>query len=174
MKRLFIGLSPSDEEKQQIALWRHHHLSSNFGEKFRSVDKGNFHITLSFIGAIESEQLVNLIDTIERIEKPKCSISLNQLDCWAKPKVLFLTSISTVESIQKLAANVIAAVRSNDIFQEERPYIPHLTLCRKAKTAPIVTEAFKFKLDFQQCHLFESVPTDTGVQYNIIYTWPLS
>ena len=170
MKRLFIGLSPSGNDKIEIEFWRNNNLS----DKFKNLDKDNFHITLSFIGLVKDEKTADLIEVLNKTVMPKCSIELNQLDCWPKPKVLFLTSTSTEESIQMLAANVIAAVKSNDIFQEERPYIPHLTLCRKAKIAPIITEAFKFKLDFQQCHLFESVSTDTGVQYNIIYTWPLS
>lgn len=170
MKRLFIGLNLKDDEKREIAYWRSQYLDNNF----KSVASNNFHITLSFVGLIEDNKLPNLIEAISKIVKPKCFIHLNQLDCWHKPQVLFLTSSSADINLQKLASNIIDAVKLNGIFQQDRIYVPHLTLCRKAKETPAVDAQIDFRFSFDQCHLFESVSTDSGVQYNIIHTWPLS
>ncbi|TRX53398.1 RNA 2',3'-cyclic phosphodiesterase [Thalassomonas sp. M1454] len=174
MKRLFIGLSIAKQQREQIAQWRQQALSDNSGELFKSVDKDNFHITLSFIGSISADKITPLIAAMNKTLKPKCSIDLNRLDCWPKPKVLFLHASSVQENLLTLATNIIETVKHNNIHQEDRPYIPHLTLCRKAKHAPIITEAFNFKLDFQQCHLYESISSNQGVQYKIIHTWPLN
>lgn len=170
MKRLFIGLNPSKKEKLQIAQWRDNHLGVNV----KSVKPENFHITLCFIGLVKENLIQNLLLAIEHTAKPKCSITLNELDCWPKPQVLFLKAKNSNIHLEKLAQNIINTTKACGIEQEKRPFIPHLTLSRKAKHVPTISNAIDININFTECHLFESIATDNGVHYKIIHTWPLS
>ncbi|OUS31817.1 2'-5' RNA ligase [Thalassotalea sp. 42_200_T64] len=176
MHRCFFGLNPNTVDKNIIAGWRGKCLPENN----KNVAVNNFHITLAFLGNINSSQIKQLIDSANdiKLDSGLINIHLNQLGFWAKPKVLFLATTKQSKALVKLANSCMQVAVNADIkVAEHKPYVAHLTLARKVKYLPILDSAIdntvNFQLEFQQFCLFESLSTPNGVKYRVIKSWPL-
>ncbi len=169
MKRLFFALWPHDVTRQQITQL----IGRLSDDNLKKVRPENLHITLSFLGNVDSETEQQLIERTARIDASAFTITFTQLHFWRKPKILCLLSqqpppLSMLFLVQQLAEiGEICGLKT-----EDRPYKPHITLARKARRAyplqfkPIVWSAESF------C-LVESTSTVNGVSYRVLHTWKL-
>lgn len=169
MGRYFFGLGIPVNTSRQIASWRDAHLPS----ENKSVIVENFHITLLFLGMVDESTIQKCIVDTDKIIGSTFSIVLNNVGFWAKPKVLFFASNKVDIALQTLVADLSKLALAHMIKLEQRPYIPHLTLCRKATTLPEMSAQPKFELNFTDFCLYESKPTEQGVRYEVIHRWPL-
>ncbi|WNC72770.1 RNA 2',3'-cyclic phosphodiesterase [Thalassotalea psychrophila] len=170
MGRYFFGLNLASAFKQEITNWRELHLPNDT----KSVIAENFHITLVFLGMVEQETIQRCITETNNISANRFSILLNSVGFWPKPKVLFLASDDVAVTLSILVNNLTNIVINNGIKLQQRPYIPHLTLCRKAKALPNILAKPNFEIEFNNFCLYESISTDRGVQYKVVQTWPLN
>ncbi len=168
MKRLFFALWPSHDVRLRCAALQ---KSLPLGI-CQPVVIDNFHITLVFLGSVDSRQEQALIAAAKNIQMAPIKIVFDQLSFWKKPGIVCLTS-----NISELSSSLLAVVKSLNelavqlnIPVDARPYHAHVTLARKAKQAvaidfePIVWCADKF-------HLVESFSTQVGVSYRICHSW---
>ncbi|WOH35963.1 RNA 2',3'-cyclic phosphodiesterase [Thalassotalea fonticola] len=169
MGRYFFGLDLPINNKQKIAAWRDVHLPSDN----KSVVLENFHITLVFLGMVDDLTLQQCIAAADNIVGSTFSLVLNDVGFWAKPKVLFLSSNKVDIALQTLVADLENLALSNSIKLERRPYIPHLTLCRKATAHAVMSAQPEFEFTFTDFCLYESKSTEQGVRYVVIHRWRL-
>ncbi|MDN3653474.1 RNA 2',3'-cyclic phosphodiesterase [Thalassotalea ponticola] len=171
--RLFFGLEPDQQSKQQIDLWRQQFVT-NINHV---VARDNFHITLVFLGHTPADKLQALSSMADRISSLPVDICLNQIDCWPKPKVLFLRAQQQSDRLNSLAAKLQQGCRQLGLAIDKREYIAHLTLARKTQAIPALSQdaynALNFNLQFQHFCLFESVSKPDGVRYHVRLRWPL-
>ena len=167
--KYFLGLNLKDDLKSEIETWRGKQLP----DTYRSVAANNFHITLVFLGFVDKKTIESSINAISQINANPFSLTLNHLDCWPKPQVLFLGAGSIPAQLQNLVDQLEKVALKNLIAIEQRQYVPHLTLCRKAKTLPSIKAEPHFFIRFTNFCLFESVSTNNGVKYKVIKSWPL-
>lgn len=165
MKRLFFALWPDQSIRRQCQ-----QLSENLGGFGKSVAANNLHVTLVFLGSVDDEQQRAMMCQAKQLEiKPFC-IYFNRISYWKKPAVLCLRSGKPDAVLLNLVDKLVVIAKQNRIAVDERSYIPHVTLLRKAKVLPqvdfepIIWQASSF------C-LVESCSTPTGVEYRIIERW---
>lgn len=184
MQRLFFGLTIDSDSKQLIANWRAQYIT----QEVSFVDADNFHITLAFLGLLNQQQVKLVVAAVNNISAKQSNVEsysaepfnveLSHLGFWQQPKILYLGCEHCPEQLQALAKQLKNLALTLDIPQQQRAYIPHLTLARKAKSLEPISADNNFNivpiyLAVTKFCLFESVSTTNGVKYNVLHTWPL-
>jgi len=140
---------------------------------FKPVLPYNLHVTLVFLGAVDTDTEVLIKQTTLEISTKPFELKFDQLSFWSKPKVLCLTCSQMPVEIESLVAALDSLVASFGLQIEDRPYAPHITLARHAHNLPDI----KFKpIVFrpQAFVLAESCSESEGVNYKIRQQWPIS
>ncbi|MCV2884345.1 RNA 2',3'-cyclic phosphodiesterase [Aestuariibacter sp. AA17] len=168
--RCFLGLDLSPQTKLAIEQWRDKALPVTRSQ----IPACNFHITSVFLGDVSMPVLDAICSEVDHLSLPKAEILLNEMGYWSKPRVTFLTSTSPSSELTHIATKLSHIAKRLSVRVEDRRYIPHVTIQRKAShapPAPII--APDFTCQFDAIHLFESCSTEKGVRYPILKTWPL-
>ena len=166
MKRLFFGLKPDRKTRQQCT----DILQAANRRQNRPVPAANLHVTLVFLGLLTKETETVLVKEAAAAAIPKINIVFDQLSYWQKPGILCLTASHTEPELLSLVDQLTTIAKKLSIKVDERPYLPHVTLARKAKAPielsfePIIWQADSF------C-LFESCSSDNGVEYRVLNSW---
>lgn len=169
--RCFIGLDLAATPKLAIAQWRDKALPYFT----KAVPVQNFHITLAFLDQVSLSQLDALCQELDSLDMPSFELTLDQLGYWSKPRILWLGCQHLPAALEGLAAEVSRIARQCHIPIQQRQYVPHVTLVRKAaETPPTPLLAPGFECTFKEFHLFESVSGENGVRYPIRKSWPLN
>ncbi|EDQ00361.1 2'-5' RNA ligase family protein [Shewanella benthica] len=201
MQRLFLGVSPTKQQINQLSDIQS--LLGTAGHKGygRPVNRYNFHMTLAFLGQTDDASLAQLINAIDAMaftdNWTKFSITLDKFTLWRKPQVLCLSapSLTQVSLNPELYSAVEHCQKIIDSTQSKSPptpstengaeplikphlhFTPHITLLRKAKLLPKQTlmqmGLASITLTPNQMHLYQSVSGERGVEYHILHSWPL-
>jgi len=171
MKRLFFALDIADNDKKIIAHWRDNKLNL----PFKAITKDNFHITLAFLGNTTSQQQQHLIEHATKLAQQIAPLNyhdlqLDHLGLFKKPKVMYLGLTTCPNWLSALATSLSDAAITEGLFQENRPYCPHLSIYRKA-TANTQNASLKRSINVNSFSLYESIPRENGVSYCPIKTW---
>ena len=165
--RLFFALWPDLDMRNKLTQFS---LSLPL-DRFNRVPAHNYHVTLVFLGQVNSraeQALKKFADTI--IVEP-FSLIFDRISYWTKPRVISLTARQPAQQAAALAQLLTDAAASCGVQTDSRPYIPHVTLARKVlafpekNCHPIVWPAHSF------C-LVESCNSREGVIYNVKAQWP--
>ncbi|MGR9053890.1 MAG: RNA 2',3'-cyclic phosphodiesterase [Gammaproteobacteria bacterium] len=166
MKRLFFALWPDDAIRESCKnLVRELALKEG-----RAVYLRNLHVTLAFLGNVDTKTEISLTEEAGKITAPNMNIVFDKLEFWRKPGILCLSASQADAATESLAGALLEiAVRLN-IPVDTRPFVPHVTLFRKVKRPlqreiePIVWQADTFCLVQSQSILNE-------VEYEIVQSW---
>lgn len=140
------------------------------GKQGKPVASGNLHVTLVFLGGVDEEKQVIITQAASTIDVQPMQLTFNRLSYWKKPAVVCLSAEFIDPALSRLVEQLTLAAAQNQIAIDERPYKPHLTLLRKARSLPeIEFEPIKWQTD---CFcLVESCSTPCGVEYRVIKRW---
>jgi len=182
MKRLFFALDINQKDKHAIALFRQQNLSTlpSIG---KPINENNFHITLAFLGMTDSTQQDKLLRFCDEHFQPfsknrtqttlsPIPVTVNTLGLFQKPKVLYLGFSSFDHTLIGIAKQLNQQAKKLAIFQEERAYLPHISLYRKSKTLPNISPS-EISLNLASFSLYHSQSTSYGVMYSSLKTWSL-
>ncbi len=132
MKRTFIAIKIHPEEKLMLLL---DELRVRLKKsRIKWVETENIHITLAFIGNTDEKE----IETIKQILDSACAahkafqLVFRGIDLFRSlkdPKVIFL-QMKPSESLGSLRDEICDRLRENGLFNDTRPFSPHLTLGR--------------------------------------------
>lgn len=167
MKRLFFALWPDQNTRQQC-----HEIAQTLHVQGKPVTASNLHVTLVFLGNIDQPRQIAITKAANKIDIQPMHLIFNHLCFWKKPAVICLVAEQGDSALSSLASQLSSAARQLEIVVDERPYNPHVTLLRKAKTL--------VNVDFTPIHwqadsfcLVESCSTPTGVKYRVIDRWAM-
>ncbi len=177
MKNIFLAIHiPKSITSHWIRLvhksypdWTHHpHLN------WAAVE--NIHMTLHFFGPLEIHKLDGFRNDLPHYLKyyKKFTLSSLQLFNFPKPKSDLLAAyVELSNDLAKLYQTLQTAVQEHGFPTENRPYLPHITLCRSRrpkllKMQPIV---IKDSIEVHELVLLQSQSTPEGSQYIPIDKW---
>lgn len=140
----------------------------------------NLHITLQFLGQVQTEHLPKLIENVKETlqqDRKKLSLTFGALHCFPsqyRPRVLVL-EVNPQAELAKIAENIGQGILKTNYEVETRPFKAHLTLGR-------FKHAEAAKLDFlaafscpelgaiplEEVILFRSEPHPEGSSYSVI------
>ncbi len=176
-ERLFFALDLSNSDKKLIAQWR----DENLNLPYKIIPSDNFHITLAFLGLTSTQQKLALIQQANQLclQVKNTNIKdfiLNKVGHFKKPKVLFLTSKSCPDWLTELACALSQTAVAQGLFQEQRQYLPHVSIYRKASFLPeqsVDIVDINQKVSITSFSLYRSISTPSGVSYQPLQQWPL-
>ncbi|WJG09971.1 RNA 2',3'-cyclic phosphodiesterase [Aliiglaciecola sp. LCG003] len=169
--RYFLGFDLSAKSKLAIEAWREKALPHYDS----AVPARNFHITSVFLGQVNNHQMDALCSNIDNYEIRPFSLTFDTLGFWSKPRILWLGTTHTDSAAIAINKQLSDFSKQAGITIQTRPYVPHITLIRKAKDNPpaaLIEPQFAIKVD--KLHLFESVSGKQGVHYPIRQTWTMN
>jgi len=136
----------------------------------------NLHLTLVFLGSVAADRLHEVLEVASSVRPQGFPLTLDRLEHWAAPGILCLTPGIVPPALADLTASLRAALSARNLPADERPYRPHVTLCRKLRVPlgrPLPAPVAGIGWQAQEFVLAESAD-DTGRSiYRIIARWPL-
>jgi 2'-5' RNA ligase len=187
--RTFIAIEiPPAIQEKLVTIVREAHLTPENG--FRPVRSGMIHITLKFLGDIDSTLLPRIGEILAAIAKsyPPFDVQVKGLGAfssWDRPRTVW-AGLAYPKALPALATQIDEQCARFKFARETRPFSPHLTLARvsenanREKTAaclqPLRQNAL---LDFgnltvSKITFFRSTLQAGGSIYTPIATYPLS
>lgn len=176
--RLFVALRPPEAIRQTLALSQ----SGIPGARWQ-VD-AQLHVTLRFIGEVESHQAEDVVSALAAIQAPKLELRLSGVGHFGKGERInaLWAGVSPVEGITALHHKIDRALVRVGIAPDPRAFVPHLTLARfAASTRASVAETWLashagltsavFAVD--EFILYESHMGRHGSDYRAVERWPL-
>lgn len=161
-RRLFFALWPSDRQREEL---RDTISAAASAVEGRTVYRGDWHVTLVYIGAFPEERLPELQRVAANVEVRPFRIRFDRLDFWARPKIACLTAVAVAPELQALVEALEAGVRPLGIEPENRTYRPHITITRHARAFTPEPLARPVTLEWSGFELVESVSAGRGATY---------
>lgn len=165
--RLFFALPCPPEQATAICAWRD-------GQAFdgRPVAEANLHMTLAFLGAQPKERLDALLTMASGIEGTAFDLRLDRLTTIGKGFICLQPS-TTPQALSRLVATLAEHLAALGVVLDSRPFLPHLTLARQARSRPSgAAPGFAWHAD--HFGLYLSTATPGGVRYDALGRWPLA
>lgn len=173
--RLFIGIDFNDEtiELMESTITK----LKNIAEKGRFVRPELLHLTVEFLGEIESERLNELQEIIEDIKFDPFYIKPSNFGTFKRREGDILwVGIKENQDLQALWAMIHKTLRDSGFKVEDRPYVPHITLGRKVRITSDINElessmarAMPDSL-VDRIHIFHSTSKNGHLEYIKIYS----
>jgi RNA 2',3'-cyclic 3'-phosphodiesterase len=177
MLRLFFALQPSPQQSAALT-----GAAAPLGLRLRAqpVVAENLHATLCFIGAVAEEKLDALKIATSGVHVHAVNLSFDQLDYWAKPRILCAVATESASSgAHVLSAQLAQAAVAAGFAPDVKPFRAHLTLARKVDAAIaaecewplLLTPPMKLRCD--RYVLMRSDRGESGSLYSVVAEWPL-
>ena len=166
MKKLFFALWPNNETRGRIDKFN----QIIKPEGLKKVQRDNLHITLVFLGNVGTESEAILRQSVESISIQPFVLQFDQLNFWQKPRILCLATQQYDPQLLILVNALKKVAEQCGIKTEKRPYQPHITLARKARTLIEIETPFIEWQAHSFC-LVESFNTANGVHYQVLQNW---
>jgi 2'-5' RNA ligase len=138
----------------------------------RPVRTDHFHITLAFLGQVESRRSNELLKLAGQLDFPVCELVLDTLGQFRRAGVAWLGCSDVPEALQGFQAGLGESVRAHGFTLDQRPWTPHLTLYRDLRKgfATIDFEGIRWRPK-RYC-LMRSKQGRDGVYYQSLGEWP--
>lgn len=108
-----------------------------------------------------------------RIEAEVFALELGRCEFWKRPRVVGFTASETPDPLRELVTRLRQLGRDCGVPVESRPFVPHLTVMRKAQREPRPELQVSLNWDVRRFVLVHSRTLPEGAQYEIIGSWEL-
>ncbi len=169
--RMFFALWPEESTREDLTELIGRLSAKTTGHWSRP---NNLHITLAFLGLVETESLERLALVANTVKPQSLKLQLDRIEHWPKPKIICLTPTGQQPILGQLANELTTLLGSAGFELEKRPFRAHLTLARKAFEAPaesLLRRAVHW--ESSGFALVESFPHPEGSIYKPIMSWPV-
>ena len=168
--RLFFALWPQ-AELQQAFFAAGNKLHRRCGG--RRTRRENIHLTLAFLGAVEPARLPRVVAVADQIALPSFEMIFDRLGWWRQNQVAWAATSDTPRAIVDLVKALQLGLVAEGFKFDERRFVPHITLLRKANCPPGVIDSPPIVWDAEAFVLVRSTLQEGGPHYAIEKRWPL-
>ena len=131
-----------------------------------AIDRGNWHITLVFIGDFAEQNIAELQAAAGEIEPFDFRLRFDRISFWQRPKIATMNPRNVPAELEQLVKSLEQILIPFGFEPNERVYRPHITVARRARSFAEVPLARPIDLEWSSFQLVESVSTTRGVQYH--------
>jgi 2'-5' RNA ligase len=162
--RLFFALWPDARARDALEAWARRAQSVCGGRLMRPR---NLHFTLAFLGDVPAARLEALVTAAGAVPARDLRIDVDRVAYWSHNRIVWAGAAAVPAALAALVDGLRAALDGAGFRHDARPFVPHVTLLRDARPAPLppfagvqwASEAFV---------LVRSVP---GQDYAILHEW---
>jgi 2'-5' RNA ligase len=164
--RLFFALVPAAEVRREISACR-----SQLELPARPVAGANLHITLAFLGAVETGRIDALRAIAGSVACPGCTLRLDRVGWFPRAGVVWLGSQSPPDDLLAFQGQLAGRLAECGFRAERRNWLPHLTLYRKMRKRLATIDIDPVEWTIDGFSLMRSNLTDTGAIYDRLDHW---
>jgi 2'-5' RNA ligase len=170
-KRVFFALWPEDTTRSALTAATAR-LEPQVAARW--IRPENLHMTLAFLGDVETERLQGLAQAADAVRSHRFAVRLDRIEYWRKPQLICLTPQAPPAVLGQLAADLATRLGDAGFALDKRPYRAHLTLARKAVCPPAYALLDPPVLwQPTALALVESDRDTQGAHYTVLKSWPL-
>jgi RNA 2',3'-cyclic 3'-phosphodiesterase len=177
---IFLGLPVAADHSElllNLLLQAHPHWQNHPAIRWSAV--GNHHLTMHFFGPIDPDLLSDFAANLDKYIKhgEKFYIIINELYNFPNENSKLIAAHAQLSSpLAELYHQVQRAVQDHGFPVEDRPFLPHITLCRAnrrnvLRMDPIILPEHIIPID--QLVLYQTQSTPAGSRYIPLKQWPL-
>lgn len=164
-RRVFFALWPDENTRQALARATRAAVRQ-CGGKPTPIE--NLHVTLAFLGPVTPDDLAN----VEALRPPAAApfdLVLDRLELWARAHVLWVGPSETPDALLALERELWNRLVDLGFKRERKPYVPHVTLARKAQAARGTVSPVTWRID--GFALVESKTGPRNSRYSVLKSW---
>jgi 2'-5' RNA ligase len=132
--RLFFALWPDPPARAALAAWARGAETVCGGRLMRAQ---NLHFTLAFLGDVAAVRLDELIAAAGDVPAADVHIDVDQVDYWRHNRIVWAGTRAVPQGLAALVAALRAALDRAGFRYDAKPFVPHVTLLRDARPAPL-------------------------------------
>jgi 2'-5' RNA ligase len=186
-RRIFIAINLPEEIKEEFERFKKRFS----GLPAKWVKKENLHLTLAFLGYVKEENLSKIIETTKNVASKQAPFSLKIIKISYGPPKIFPPKMvwaigeesENLKKLQENLKNALLKMKIPQLEEEERGFIPHITLSRIRKwefkqmepeERPEIDEDLNFSFEVKSIEIMESHLKRGGAEYTVLESVPLS
>tara|TARA_R110002049_G_scaffold73329_25_gene189680 strand:+ start:4158 stop:4667 length:510 start_codon:yes stop_codon:yes gene_type:complete len=161
-KRLFFALWPDDRQRDQLR-----NVISPVARQVEgdAVYRGNWHVTLAFIGEFPTASIPALQAAARAIRVEPFRLRFDKAEFWPRPKVAVLCAQTVPAELTRLVDSLNAVLIEAGWLPEERRFRPHITIVKRARSFETQRLAQPAMLEWNSFELVESIGGAGGPAY---------
>jgi len=172
--RMFFALWPDAETRARLAQAAEALDRADHGQR---VPRENYHVTLTFVGAVEKSALAVLQQIGRQQRAMGFTITFDAYDYWPQPRVI----VAAARAMPATLLDLWTGLRRDLSLQQtalsdtslDAPLRPHVTLARKVAQAPVLQAMSPFSWNARSFSLVHSQTGGARSVYTVVDTWPL-
>jgi 2'-5' RNA ligase len=133
----------------------------------------NIHLTLVFLGDVDAGRVDAVRNVAARVAVPAFGLSFDRLGWWRRNQIAWSAPADAPRPLFDLVSALQAGLAPQGFKTEDRPYLPHLTLLRRAHCKETHFDAAPIAWPVREFVLVSSVLSENGSAYEIIGRWEL-
>lgn len=174
--------APSRPQRLFFALWPDKAAARALHEVGRELQEAcggrltrlaTVHLTLVFLGEVAPEKIPQLERAAASVKEEAFRITFNRYGWWKHNRIVWAMPEETPLPLQRLVQELETALERVGISFDKRPYVPHITLLRKAERRPEREELPGAAWSVKEFVLVRSVLDREGAAYEVIGRWGL-
>ena len=179
LTRLFAAIDPPPAVRDELGA-----ICRDL-EGARWTKPEQMHVTLRFLGAIETSRIGSIASALGAITAPSFPLAVagfGVFPSFRAPRVLW-AALSSADPLRELAREVEEALgRTGAVAPDEKPFSPHATLARLNGTRPAAVRSWMERRDgftagpweVSEFFLYASRLTPGGAIHARLQAWPLA
>ena len=178
--RCFAGIRFEKLEMLQALLAELDLLVDDPASKLRIVPPANLHITLKFLGSVDEKKLGEIDMALKAVAAKQAPMELSYEGIGVFKNSIWV-GVTANEALTRLATDIDAACAALGFKQEEKTYVPHITLARFDRNGKIKLSERQEKFSekkwgtsrVRNMSLFKSETLPEGAKYSVIGQYEL-
>jgi RNA 2',3'-cyclic 3'-phosphodiesterase len=168
--RLFFAAWPGREVQQALGDLAQR-LQSECGG--RALPSRNIHLTLVFLGEVARDRMPRVEEIAAQVSAPPFELAVSRVEYWRHNRVIWAGVDSCPDVLRVLVDCLERALAEGGYSFDRRTYVPHVTLLRNARRSPPDPTMRTLVWSVSRYALVESVPSERGRRYEVLWEWPL-
>ncbi|MBY0474768.1 MAG: RNA 2',3'-cyclic phosphodiesterase [Nitrosomonas sp.] len=168
--RVFFAILPNKQIQKQL-MYHSETLEPICGG--RKVKMQHIHLTLLFLGNVETHRIQTLQQIAENIPAKKFEFKLDTIGYWRHNHIVYIQAKKFPVELFSLADSLKIALSKGGFAFDNRTYKPHITIFRKAIHHVSTDLINPIRWCVNQWLLVQSKPTHSGVEYIPLSYWRL-
>jgi len=161
-KRLFFALWPDSRQRDRMR-----DLIAPAAKQIegRAVFRGDWHVTLKFIGAFPERRVPELLERAAAVPVESFRTRFDRVEFWPRPKVACLVCPTVPPELERLVTALDSLAGDFEVAPEEWRFRPHITVVRRARPFETQRLAQPAVVDWSGFELVESIGGPNGSSY---------
>ncbi|MGH8771940.1 MAG: RNA 2',3'-cyclic phosphodiesterase [Burkholderiales bacterium] len=169
--RLFFALWPDERTRAEFNEWLRLLGSAIEG---RATRPESLHLTIVFLGDVELDRLDALNSIARKMEGDRFELAFDAAEYWRHNRIVHAIPVEAPEALKNLVAVLERELREAGFSFDQRTYIPHMTLMRRARWRELKLKFGRVNWPVNDFALVRSHSQARGSQYEVLGKWQLS